>query len=102
MSTHTPGPWMMRIQADKTPAYDYNRHLTVMDSRGFYIASVHADADERQNVSGEEQSLNARLIAAAPDLLEIMKIVYSHVSPALQPRIYTMMEQAIAKAEGRA
>lgn len=41
---------------------------------------------------------DARLIAAAPDLLAALQLVRAHVSPALQPNIYAAIDAAIAKA----
>ena len=67
MSKHTPGPWLIEAQNSHTGA----------------IATVHNTTDvwveiwsENWIVTGmgpEEQSANARLIAAAPDLLEALK-----------------------------
>lgn len=66
---HTPGPWLIEAQNSHTGA----------------IATVHNTTDvwveiwsENWIVTGmgpEEQSANARLIAAAPDLLEALRMV---------------------------
>lgn len=72
MSEHTPGPWLIKKRNDKTYS-THDGNLVVMDARSFFIASIHADADENEVVSTTEQMANARLIAQAPrmeDLLE--------------------------------
>jgi hypothetical protein len=105
MSKHTPGPWEMSgpiglghlqgrepwfwVSADRT------LHLQVMACPdGFVIG---------------ENEANARLIAAAPDLLEALKMGYAdtmdyiqrnHLSGAENNRWLVLARAAIAKAEG--
>jgi hypothetical protein len=59
MSKHTPGPWN-----------------TLKDSTGKYIA-VHAEAKVICPVKIKD-SADARLISAAPDLLEVLKRLLAH------------------------
>lgn len=90
MSKHTHGPWITNGRAIEQDADD--------------DALVVAYAEDEQN---DDWEANARLIAAAPDLLEACKIAlaetlranehFKSVSPAT-----AMLEAAIAKAEGRA
>lgn len=58
---HTPGPWI--FYAD-TPSTDPNWHIVTTANRMVVLANVHIEP-------GNETALaNARLIAAAPELLE--------------------------------
>jgi hypothetical protein len=91
MSKHTPGPWLIEAQNSHTGA----------------IATVHNTTDvwveiwsENWIVTGmgpEEQSANARLIAAAPELLESLEYAIRMV-----PELATVpgVKAAIAKATG--
>ena len=79
MTKRTPGPWTAK---DVVVVNDEN--CRVAKTYGHYPLC----------------ETNARLIAAAPDLLAALEVARSHVSPALQPNIYEMMDAAIAKAKG--
>jgi hypothetical protein len=95
---HTPGPW------DLSGANTVHAH-----GAGCIVAFVGTADEEVRRVSGERQSADARLIAAAPDLLEALEAI----SPML-PRSLTTeawgdpswteaickVEGAIAKAKG--
>ena len=84
MSKHTPGPWMADIESDacfvKRPEGGPLAHFPI------YVPGTHA-----------ESAADARLIAAAPELLAACKrLMVAH------DRISCLRaEQAIAKAEGR-
>jgi hypothetical protein len=60
---HTPGPWQ---QHDDAPVYGPGYASTVWSAKGPGHGLV---ADCRQCSSFEEERANARLIAAAPDML---------------------------------
>jgi len=69
-SRHTPGPWTIEDRED--------RLLIWSDGRHDYIASLPADIDglDSEEVAAnvrKEQEANARLIAAAPDLLAALE-----------------------------
>ncbi len=94
MSTYTKGPWATKpmtstyqipIHRKRTPG-----HLP------FWIASVDAG-----KIGGtEEATANARLIAAAPDLLEACKVALVVLSE-LEPEVaLDKIKAAIIKAEG--
>lgn len=51
--------------------------------------------------TGIKNSQDAHLMAAAPDMLAALKLVRAHVSPAMQPIIYSVIDAALAKAESR-
>ena len=99
MSKHTPGPWLIEAQNSHTGA----------------IATVHNTTDvwveiwsENWIVTGmgpEEQSANARLIAAAPDLLEALKEIIAAADGDGWNQLdasFATARAAIAKAEGGA
>lgn len=87
MSKHTPGPWSVREDIG-----------AVFDRDGLPIATGGSE-------SYEEYQANARLIAAAPELLEACKQAYDVIDDMDGPwnldRIYNTLKVAIAKAEGK-
>ena len=95
MSKHTPGPWKA--------VYGTSRKLWVRDSGGFLCFMTepfrYPNQDGRYAIEILEMEANARLIAAAPDLLEALKdarfALYGN--GAGNPKI----DAAIAKAEGK-
>lgn len=98
---HTPGPWYLDI--DKTGGnWDYNIRQKTNLGKGRQIAELNPHVNPFKN--GESVESNAALIAAAPDLLEALKLAES----ALEGRDSEGQEYAakqaraaIAKAEGR-
>lgn len=63
MSAHTPGPWYAQPYARQEPP-------DIIAANGAYVARAHAfDADHL----APETLANARLIAAAPDLLATLE-----------------------------
>ncbi len=85
MSAHTPGPWLINGEFDSEISVE--------------IASAAWPICELDPVEwSPEEIANARLIAAAPELLEACKLVSSdHGSSAALRAVL----KAIAKAEGR-
>ena len=83
MSKHTPGKWEVGEKC-----YD----------------GIRIEVDKKcsvANVWGENNEANARLIAAAPDLLEACKKAYKtlHGNPNIPAQLCVGLKQAIAKAE---
>lgn len=86
---HTPGPWVT--------SEHYEDCMIILDPRGYEIVTAestpilsdyvkrlgiqHWSDDERGclNLSQEEQAANARLIAAAPELLDVLLQALPHV-----------------------
>jgi len=108
MSTHTPGPW--------TITKAQNARYIEGDPKRGHVAFVYAKGDRcdimRDEYSApEEMEANARLIAAAPDLLDALKVMLKgdelgEVACQEQGflRLIERTEQAraaIAKAEGK-
>jgi hypothetical protein len=92
VSAHTPGPW-------KLDSYLGGFKITAVDPE-------YPQYEFRLCDIGGEDSANAHLIAAAPELLEALKAIQKHAewiqSPSLEKTIRVLCAEAIAKAEGRA
>lgn len=91
MSKHTPGPWKAHFEdAYFVTGPDLGRVAMMMNLKG-----AHGLGGRR---SGNESAANARLIAAAPDLLEALKdAVRDSESPG---QWLDEARAAIAKATG--
>jgi len=93
----TPGPWVMK---------DYGENvIAVLDSDGIPVINW-AGFDDCVNTPKAHKA-NARLIAVAPELLDVLKeladLVEDTVAGNYQPDSLTtqLARSAIAKAEGR-
>ena len=96
-SKHTPGPWVAEDRVyDGTGAAviaSYDEFTITMPSRGMVVYVTRP-----VGVSNAETVANARLCAAAPDLLEALKAV---VKVADRKTVeFDLARAAIAKAEG--
>lgn len=90
---HTPGPWVYRHSFDSSARRDI---WTATDATGHreLVATI-PDAD------GDHINANARLIAAAPELLAALQDVADYWAGGDIPAdIYAGMRAAIAKATG--
>lgn len=103
MSGHTPGPWLLSDGGRTVYAltqYGFNRFWLSIDSCG---RPTHDEAGP------EECRANARLIAAAPELLEALRGLSEVIDAAIwgkpwQGYPHAQMDAAkaaIAKAEGK-
>lgn len=96
MNKHTLGPWQ---HSAKLSASENHRGFSIWDSNGWALADVQP-ADE----DGKEGRANACLIAAAPDLLEALKLlVRPHggtVATSADHELAIKARSAIAKAIG--
>jgi hypothetical protein len=97
---HTPGPWIVDV------AQDSDGTIHSVDVReaayGLFVAAVEAHTDEHADVMA-----NARLIAAAPDLLAALRAIEA-MPMTLQgddwhciQRMQQEASAAIARAEGK-
>lgn len=86
MSKHTPGPWNTQY---KTPTLEDCPEFFIMCAGG-YIATVDSCRDENAQ--------NARLIAAAPDLLEALERLLQYGAMTGPDWPVQLAEEAIAKA----
>lgn len=86
--SHTPGPWKVDVQAHN--AY-------VNDSRDNTLCRIGLPTAEPYTT---EAIANARLMAAAPDLLDILEMIASTTSlERIYPDMLRDVRAAIAKAK---
>jgi hypothetical protein len=103
--THTPGPW----EASATGAYVITRAPNLRPNRthGYGCGNNHVcdlnDHEYHEYSDIAEQQANARLIAAAPDLLAAVKglVAKSTDIDGDWSQEWRLALDAIAKAEGR-
>jgi hypothetical protein len=74
MSKHTPGPWTLTQTKHETIVDSWHIHIGEHQIPVFPYKRIYSD-DRTQSglVIDDEHMANARLIAAAPDLLEFAK-----------------------------
>ena len=93
MSKHTPGPWTQGIKDNTCVWLDGNVEIDGMTMMSNFSLWIDCNTEA-----------NARLVAAAPDLLEALKaMIAAHVVPSTACKERPAYEQAvaaIAKAEG--
>lgn len=88
--THTPGPW----RVDRTGPND-----AAIRSKHFHVALVTSGLDDDE-VNQPIFTANAHLIAAAPDLLAVVRAVAAHFDGTDAP-LGAAARAAVLKAEGR-
>jgi hypothetical protein len=91
---HTPGPWSYEVEKVSGPSLS---DATYLFAHGDVIGKAYESAGQ-----GNAQA-NARLIAAAPELLEALRIAGEALCdlPLMDPRLVAI-RAAIAKATGSA
>src|SRR5215472_15289819 len=96
---HTPGPWFDSGEYDRTLGYT---DTTIINEERELIAIVRVESTR------EQLQANARLIAAAPELLAALKAIQHNaqvMNQAEPNRVWSAVDDiarsAIAKAEGR-
>ena len=105
-TAHTPGPWV--VETDTKGFEVCTLHGVEPQPTGdglgkswVYVRPASMVRDGEWNWPDEaEQLANARLIAAAPELLEALKAIRCH-RPDHSDTIWQQVEDAIAKAEAR-
>lgn len=103
-ATHTPGPWST-APGDQTGFKTHSGrpgvYAPARPSDDYFVLKV---AELDGNVPASEVDANARLIAAAPDMLEALRDILStsgqriHGRPT--PAQWARAQAAVAKAEG--
>ena len=94
MTKHTPAPWKAEFdEAVSVRSEDGSRICTINWLRGRHGL--------KGRIDGDEGNANARLIAAAPDLLETLKqIKRENQHYNFGSKLVRIVDAAIAKAEG--
>jgi len=85
-TTFTPGPW----RYDRTNGSPTTGEHMIAGAKPGYLAEV-------RDCGSGDVSANARLIAAAPDLLAALECVAPYIS---EKGVFNMVQSAIAKAKG--
>jgi len=96
MTQHTPGPW----QVNKKLKFSVE---AVADGQGINLIAECCDPDGIRSVG--EDSANARLIAAAPDLLAALELfrksgIGNSTDFEIQAKAFEAMSAALLKAKG--
>ena len=95
MSTHTPGPWYIEEISNR----DWQINS---DSRDWCLLEITPAIYGESDSLSDEDKANARLIAAAPDLLHEGKtLIKALKTMAINPIHYAALELSIANAEGK-
>lgn len=82
---HTPAPWE-------------SKNGIIFVTYGKSIATVHTQiSDEYEDVDIEAHA-NAKLIAAAPELLEALRNVRLHMTAYIPEKVFDLIDNAIKKA----
>lgn len=99
MTTHTPGPWRALPEVLTGGIHHVGGRSPIVMKEGRKIACVSRSLDARiKDGPCKEAEANARLIAAAPDLLAALKLVVEQGN--LDVWLAKQARAAIAKAEG--
>lgn len=104
-ATHTPGPWRVQMYDwDRTHSTDVSIYGHSDSNSGKCVTRVYGEGSLHWKT--DERDANARLIAAAPELLsavkEFMEFVYpDRVETLKHTKAVTMFRAAIDKVEGK-
>ena len=96
---HTPGPWAWRkVGKDYVLWGDHGHRPIVLDGKSLRVRNF----DRCVMVPLEDDHPDARLIAAAPDLLAALERLFIWRQTKIPLDLLEQVEQAIAKAKGGA
>ena len=90
MSKRTPGEW-------KVGSESFNKKL-VISQTGVVVADC--STANRGGGDDEEKLANARLIAAAPEMLAALERLVFEYGVAMKPSLWVLVQNAVEKAEG--
>ncbi len=93
---HTPGPWSQSHRLNKRGTYS----TEVYDAAGDEIATLAWHSIKTEHGWGTDRDANARLIAAAPDLLAACIMVRDALNQTGTILDGAVIADAIVKAEG--
>jgi len=102
----TAGPWRFLEEGDTESEYNIGKPLTICGGNDDDLIDVFDNTNSTVSISRGEAIANARLVAAAPDLLAALKAaieptVDDEVDAAERDAIYEQCVAAIKKAEGQ-
>ena len=92
MSAHTPGPWLVILTSTGEWQVFADKYNVIICDNVW---------DHTANKTGNSIEANARLIAAAPDLLEALELLM-YRSEIHDPKMLAIAHAAIDKARGSA
>lgn len=96
-SSHTSGPWLLNADAKLHEPGFYGTPNQPGEEEVYTSINI----GESVRLAGFIRPADARLIAAAPDLLEVVRQVVTHVNPqGPYSEIFDSALAAITKAEG--
>jgi len=87
MTKHTPGPWIISATRNCPKAHQEETHLMVADCRNALLDK-------------EEQNKNARLIAAAPEMLEAINLAIDLIRKGSPKTAMMILDEVAAKTKG--
>jgi hypothetical protein len=93
MTKHTPGPW-------EVSGFPKSEGFSILTGKGRCVAERYPAAVSEKE--GEEMEANARLIAAAPELLKACKaafVIIRDMDGEVENTVKDFVQQAIAHAE---
>lgn len=92
MSKHTPGPW------ETQPLNKTEEAVFIIGSNlGGLVGAAHPWPTEIDNEDYSRVEANARLMAAAPELLAALQLVLNHPMTHLSDAVEPVVRAAIAK-----
>ena len=94
MDGYTPGPWKVSLPDDRVLPY-FRVYKDVHSALAKGIISI---AEIEPAVNPGEREANARLVATAPELLDMLKKICVF---ALPPDVRKQVDAVIGRAEGR-
>jgi hypothetical protein len=107
MAKHTPGPWEVGPLANREDGNGNDERVIETYDGGPTIATAWPMADDFNRDDAPEREANARLIAAAPDLLDLVsRLVGEVVTPeygtdlVIDPAVIHEARALLAQIEG--
>jgi len=93
VNKHTPGPWKAKKWVGTDPYDDPDRPFVE-------VGNVHWSPKNWKPAAAIKQTANARLIAAAPNLLSALEEVFTVMNDDMPVGLRKVCYEAIAKAKG--
>jgi len=99
---YTPGPWVWELQ-DKSETILGKQSSVGVDLENIVLSCVRCEACQKQNNldgfrCGMPEPADAKLIAAAPDLLAACEYVLEHGTTKPNDKASTMLREAVRRA----